>query len=424
MKHGSTFSGIGGGDLAMESAGFEPAFQIENAKFPQRVLTERWPEVQRFDDITTVDVRQLERVDVLHGGFPCQDVSVAGRRAGLAGERSGLFFEFIRLAAALRPRWIVIENVPGLRSSWTAVDPSLLEFDADEGPGRQVVLEETSDFGTVLDTLEELGYGWAVRSFDAQYFGLAQRRERVFIVGCLGDAAGAAAVLFEPEGGSGDPPTGGSAGEDVAYALTSRAGGGRLEREDTYVTHALTGEGHDASEDGTGRGTPLVASTLSAGSLTSGVSAPGRRREDDTNLVVIQDARGLRDKAQNGIDISEGGPMYTLDGTSEHAVAFAENQRGEVVTSEVTHQLSGGGGKPGQGYAAAMTPMGVRKLTPLECERLQGFPDGWTCLCGAQGVTAECTCPDGPRYKALGNAIAVPVMVWIARRISEANDAT
>ena len=153
------FTGIGGSDRAFDLAGFESAWQIENAKFPRRVLEARWPDVKRYNDVSRVNAAELTDVDVLHGGFPCQDVSVAGRRAGLAGERSGLFHEFIRLAATLRPRWIVIENVPGLLSS-----------------------NDGGDMGTILGTLADLGYGWAYRVLDAQHFGLAQRRERVFWV--------------------------------------------------------------------------------------------------------------------------------------------------------------------------------------------------------------------------------------------------
>lgn len=358
MRAGSVFSGIGGGDLGMARAGIETVWQIENAKFPRRVLDARWPEVAHYDDVTRVGADELAAVDVLHGGFPCQDVSVAGRRAGLAGERSSLFFEFARLAAALRPRWVVIENVPGLRSS------------PESAPG--------ADMAVVVGKLAELGYLGGYRSFDAQYFGLAQRRERVFFVGHLGDGARAVEVLFEPEGSGGDTASSGRAGLDITYTLTGRS--------------AMAGS---------------------------------PERSDAT--VVIQDARGLRDKAQNGIGISEGdGPMYTLDGTSEHAVAVAlrrnpggvgqawnTNYVAPTLRSNMTNNSNGGS----DALANVYEPMGVRKLTPLECERLQGFPDGWTCLCEAEGVTALCTCLDSPRYKALGNAIAVPVMEWIAQRI-------
>lgn len=435
LKGGSTFSGIGGVDLGFERAGIRTSWQVELAAFPQRVLAARWPEVERHDDITDLDVQRLGRVDILSGGFPCQDVSVAGRREGLAGRRSGLFFDFAAIAADLKPTWIVLENVPGLLSS-----------------------RGGDDFATVLGTLVELGYGVSYRVFDSQYFGVAQRRRRVFIVGYLGDAIRAAEVLFELEGSSGNLVESRRAGEDIARALTTRTGGHHDETRDSYVaatlnsggnsggfrtepgehlviahtltaggkttgrrqeddfnvviTHALTAEGHDASEDGTGRGTPII---------------------------VIQDARGVRDNPQNGIGISEGdGPMYTLDGTSEHAEGVFpdlrrhdDQYRGDIrdkpslntanndlllaptLRSNVRNNSNGGSDALSKVYES----MGVRKLTPLECERLQGFPDGWTCLCGAEGVTVDCTCPDTPRYKALGNAVTVAVAEWIGRRI-------
>ena len=171
MRLGSLFTGIGGFDLAFERAGFELAWQVEIDEHCRRVLERHWPEVRRHRDVRHVHDERAARcpgclsaVDVLAGGFPCQDVSVAGRRAGLAGERSGLWFEFHRLAAHLRPRWVVIENVPGLLSS---------------NGGR--------DFGVIVRGLVELGYGVAWRVLDAQYFGVAQQRRRVFVVGCLGD---------------------------------------------------------------------------------------------------------------------------------------------------------------------------------------------------------------------------------------------
>lgn len=393
MKAISVFTGIAGGDLGMEAAGIETVAQIENAKFPVRVLAKHYQEVPRFGDVTKVDPRDLPTVDVLHGGFPCQDVSVAGRRAGLAGERSSLFHEFSRLADALRPEWVVIENVPGLRSS-----------------------NGGSDMGAVVGKLAELGYLGAYRSFDAQYLGLAQRRERVFFVGHLGDGARAVEVLFEPDCGSGNPPQGREAGTDVAHALTGHAAKGGDPSTDNHVA-SLSGLGDGGPDDN---------------------DAQAHR------LFMVQDARDLSDKAQNGWGITEAdGPMYTLDGTSEHAVATWDPKQ---VTSKQNRTGFDYGTPAGtlheDGLSIAGPRFGVRKLTPLEEERLQGFPDGWTCLCGAvdalredagvpyevwrasdwrtarfDSLTALCTCKDSPRYKALGNAIARPVMAWIAQRI-------
>lgn len=201
LRFSSLFAGVGGFDLGFERAGMTSVAQVEIDPQCRTVLARHFPEARRHDDVTTATADTIGAIDLLCGGFPCQDLSVAGRRAGLAGKRSGLFYEFMRLVAERAPRWVVIENVPGLLSS---------------RGGR--------DMGAVLGTLGELGYGWAYRSLDAQYFGLAQRRERVFIVGCLGDAARAAQVLFEPEGGGGHPPPRREAGQDVAGGAADSIG--------------------------------------------------------------------------------------------------------------------------------------------------------------------------------------------------------
>src|SRR5690606_36023257 len=193
---GSLFAGIGGIDLGLERAGMQVRWQVEIEDFPTRVLERHWPSVTRHRDVRQVGKHNLEPVDLICGGFPCQDLSVAGRRAGLAGERSGLFFEFMRVVAELTPRWVLIENVPGLLSS---------------NGGR--------DMGTVLGALAELGYGYAYRVLDAQYFGVAQRRRRVFIVGCLGDWRSATEVLFESESCERDTPPRRKAGSGVAPIL-------------------------------------------------------------------------------------------------------------------------------------------------------------------------------------------------------------
>lgn len=293
LRYLSLFSGIGGFDLGFDRAGMVCAGQVEYDAAARSVLARHWPDVKRMNDVREVKGDEFGATDVICGGFPCQDVSVAGRRAGLAGERSGLWFEFHRLIDRVRPRWVVIENVPGLLSS---------------NGGR--------DFAVILRGLVECGYGVAWRILDAQYFGVAQRRRRVFIVGSLGSGR-TAEVLFEREGGGGDSGPRRQArpelAADIAASIRANGGGGRPNDAEhgLTITHALTAEGYDASEDGTGR----------------------------QNLVPV---------------------------------AF----------------------------------YGVRRLTPVECERLQGFPDGHT-----EGQS------DSARYRQLGNAVAVPVAEWLGRRI-------
>lgn len=315
MKVGSLFTGIGGLDLGLERAGMKIQWQVEIDSFARKVLQKHWPEVPKYDDIRKIRGGELEPVALVCGGFPCQDLSLAGKRAGLAGKQSGLFFEFMRIIADVRPRWVVIENVPGLLSS-----------------------NKRRDMGTVLGALAELGYGYAYRVLDAQYFGVAQRRRRVFIVGYLGDGASAAKVLFEPESCEGDPPPGREAGQKVAGTL----GGGSGNRGWASDTERMT----------------FIPET--AKSLTS----VANRQDGSVDTYVIQDIGTLR------------------LGKKPDSTAY----------------IAGG--------------IAVRRLTPLECERLQGFPDKWTLL-------NEHT-PDGPRYKTLGNAVVPQVAEWIGRRIMEA----
>ena len=223
MKVGSLFTGIGGADIGFERAGATIEWQCEIDKHASSVLARHWPGVPNHGDVTMIGAH-VGKVDLICGGFPCQDVSVAGRRAGLAGERSGLWFEFHRIARELRPEWLLIENVPGLLSS-----------------------HQGADFAVILQGLAELGYGVAWRVLDAQYFGLAQRRKRVFIVGHLGDGR-AAEVLFEREGVRWDPPARRAAWEGPTYSTspsltasgrgTERAGDSRGQERDAAGSRA------------------------------------------------------------------------------------------------------------------------------------------------------------------------------------------
>lgn len=356
----SVCSGIGAPEAAWTPLGWNFVACSEIEPFPSAVLTHHYPDVPNWGDMTKFKEWPDADINVLVGGTPCQSFSVAGLRKGLDDPRGNLALTYLAIADRYRPRWLVWENVPGVLSS---------------NGGR--------DFGAFLGALGELGYGWSYRVLDAQYFGLAQRRRRVFVVGYLGgDWRRAAAVLFEPESLSGHPPPSREAGEEVAaptapsftasghgveragesrgqdpvvaMCLNAHGGSGRINAKcETLVTHTLRGDGCDASEDGTGRGTPLVTS-------------------------------------------------------------FAQNTRGELRTSPQAGALTKGGGKPGQGYAAVMCEQAVRRLMPVECERLQGFEDNYTAIT-YRGKPAA----DGNRYKALGNSMAVPVVRWIGERIDK-----
>src|SRR5438128_1229397 len=200
---GSVFSGIGGFDLGFEQVGCTVSWQIECEPFCQRVLRRHFRDTVIHHDVLRVGHDELTPIDVLIGGFPCQDLSVAGQRKGLHGERSNLFFEFIRVLRALRPRWMVIENVPGFLSSHRGLD-----------------------FALAIRELDACGYVGGWRVLDSQYFGLAQRRQRVFLVASpreCGDSA--QTVLFESESGTWDSQASAEAGADVAYCLAASVRG-------------------------------------------------------------------------------------------------------------------------------------------------------------------------------------------------------
>ncbi|MGE3624719.1 MAG: DNA (cytosine-5-)-methyltransferase, partial [Bdellovibrionales bacterium] len=507
-------------------------------------------------DFTELKADDYGAIDLLVGGTPCQSFSIAGQRMGLADDRGNLALEFIRLAEKSRARWLVWENVPGVLS-----------------------IDRGRAFGAFLGALAQCGYGFAYRILDAQYFGVPQRRRRVFVVGYLGDWRPAAAVLFECESLCGDItprretrkgiartvtkcPTGGggkteaAAGylQSVAPTLDARAGRSGEHSFATsggLVAHTLRGDGFDASEDGTGRGTPLVAGTVTS-KWAKGTGGPagdecqniitdpfaynvtfcdtnGRRKDrPDGGLYVsraeaaktltsggelstyiafsakdygadaAESAPTLRamghdashangggqiavaiplqeigkrtgkstDDASIGVGIGqEGDAMYTLQAAAQHGVAIPldlrnagrdPDKRDEMnrqgcgigaagdpsstlsaafvpgvasfkpgqsagarsigYENELAPSLEAGGG--GNNRPAIMQRMAVRRLTPRECERLQGFPDDYT-LVPYRGKPAA----DGPRYKALGNSMAVPVMRWIGERIQKVEEA-
>jgi DNA (cytosine-5)-methyltransferase 1 len=194
----SLFAGVGGFDLAMERNGIKVVASVEIDKNCQAVLAKQFPDSKLFNDVTTVKGSDLidagfkPRTGIITGGFPCQDLSVAGNRAGLTGERSRLFWEIARLVEETESEYFLIENVPGLLSS---------------NKGR--------DFGIVVGTMADLGYSVAWRILDAQYFGVPQRRRRIFIVGKRSGELSPAEVLFKPEGLRRDPLQGNQSGQEV-----------------------------------------------------------------------------------------------------------------------------------------------------------------------------------------------------------------
>jgi len=504
MRYLSVCAGIEAATVAWHPLGWEAAAFSEIEAFPRAVLQHHYPDVPLHGDFTTIGADDHGTIDLLVGGTPCQDFSVAGLRAGIAGERGNLTLEFLRLAARTKPRWIVWENVPGVLSS--------------DG-GRAL--------GAFLGGLAELGYGFAYRVLDAQYFGLAQRRARVFVVGYLGDWRPAAAVLFERASLSGHPAPRRETGQRVARPIAAgspngsgyrndvdtsdnliastgdrshclNAGGmGRQDYEtETLIAHALRAKGFDAGEDGTGRGTPLVtafewqrgatqnldmleeqspaliksqtpaiAFTAKDDGGDAGEIAPtlraGGHAKSHANAGVMPavafDTTQITSKA-NYSNPKPGDPCHPLAARAHPPAVvfesrFARNGRGapdEIVppskaqsgqtgkgdaaplvaynitpsqsnkdynarASERAQAVTGGGNRPSARGGDVIVQSAVRRLTPVECARLQGFPDDYLTQVTWRG---KCPPPDGPMYRALGNSMAVPVMRWIGERIA------
>jgi DNA (cytosine-5)-methyltransferase 1 len=438
LKYLSVCSGIEAATVAWHPLGWTPVGFAEIEKFPAAVLATHYPDVPNFGDMTKFKEWPDVRPDVLVGGTPCQSFSVAGLRKGMADPRGNLALTYLAIADQYRPEWLLWENVPGVLSSWSGDEPP---DDLEEG--REWESTETSSFGCFLAGLQELGYGFAYRVLDAQYirvdgFGRAvpQRRRRVFVVGNSRDWRRAAAVLFERDSMSGNPAPSREAGKgtsaDVAPSIvssgrgTERAGDTRgqdpviatlrgisdygdglpsLRAEggdcgggsESLVAHSLRGEGFDAREDGTGRGTPIVPVAIAFDCKASGQSGFGVG-----DVASTMRAMGHANTHQNG-----GG---------HQAVAYDLRGREDGAQFEGPHDtanIRAASGGSSRSYVAET--WAVRRLTPTECERLQGFPDGYTNVPwrGRNGA------PDGPRYKALGNSMAVNAMRWIGTRIEK-----
>ena len=328
-----------------------PAWQVEIDPHARAVLARHWPEARQLEDVRKVGAHNLERVNVIVGGFPCQDLSIAGKRAGLAGGRSGLFYEMLRVINELKPGLVIWENVPGLLSS-------------DRG----------RDFARVLYGLGGIRYHGAWRILDARYFGVPQRRRRVFGVFAGSDTGAIAGseILAIANGMQGDTAEGGCQRPAAAGAAAPGAGaegGASIAFRCHQEGVKLIGNGEQVAPAlcaaHNGRGAPSdVAPAL--------VSQAGGSGKGDQAPLVWQ-ARYFSERA-------EGGPP------SDVAPPLRANARNNATAGKVLDST-------------------VRRLTPTECERLQGFPDGWT---AGQA--------DAHRYRQMGNAVCVPVVEWIGRR--------
>ena len=407
MNYLSVCSGIEAASVAWKTLGWSAVGFSEIEPFPCKVLAHHYPDVPNFGDMTKFKEWPDANIDVLVGGTPCQSFSIAGLRKGLDDPRGNLMLTYLAIADRYKPKYILWENVPGVLSS---------------NGGR--------DFGTFLGGLGKLGYGFAYRVLDAQFCrthehprAVPQRRRRVFVVGCLGSWRSAAGILFDSESLRGNPPPSRSKGEESTCP----------------AARCLRAGGNDSHSEDTGNYVPVTYADASL-CLTKG---SGQRYDYETETFAL--ARNTIGRAPknggNGTGYDDTGSSYTLTKTDVHAVAYIggidyeNNGHGMDVTGPLMKGSPTGGGRPlpavaygidGAGHCLrsgaskadkpcsttyVQQQMRVRRLTPLECERLQGFPDFWTDIPGASNTA---------RYKALGNSMAVNSMRILGERIAMA----
>lgn len=451
LRYAELFAGAGGLSLGLDRAGLSCAWHAELADFPRRVLKHRWPDVPLYGDVSELDghalVAEHGPIDMLTGGSPCQDMSVAGKRAGLAGARSGLFYQQLRLWEETNATYLLWENVAGALSSNSGKDFAAV---LSAIVGATVTVPRDGWGG------DESGGGVAAgpravaawRLLDAQWFGVPQRRLRVFVLGARAGGVDPAEVLLEPQGVRRNPPTRGEAREG-----TARGAG-----------------------DGVGEARGVTLSFKSGQSEAAGATfvteefAPTLQAQNNGSTAVP--AVLAFHQTQDPISGAECSPALGTTSSGMGVLAFAENQRGELRLSALHPQLTTGGGKPGQGYPAVVAfnayqrtvsdvasplmaddakkvEVGVialdvqnciasddvfasidtgaakgnrgpqvltgipRRLMPIECERLMGWPDSWTDVPDEKGKPAS----DAARYKACGNGVVSHVPEWIARRL-------
>lgn len=572
----SLFGGVEGFGLGLLRAGIEVRAVVEIDPECQSVIRRHFPDVTILDDVQKVTADDLRRAGavpartVLCYGFPCTDISLAGRRGGMGeGTESGLFWHADRIVSEFRPAWLIAENVPGLLSATcpcpgdeTCLDngrpvdrrgcgrldkptgtwiPAVMHHPAGGACPGGCVPAHGGTMGAVLGAVGDRGYGYAYRVLDARHFGLAQRRPRVFIVGNSRDWSAPCRVLLESDRGEGAAAPGGPAGPGAAADAGGAAGGdrgtagalitpgrggrrqvsveaaagGQLQPVDVVSTLQASGGGRAARrghrlDAESAAGGQLIAATLTAGGHSPGISPPGRRSEDDVNLVAMsatgQDTYGTvtshegakggdsdattglvltgtgggtdtaraligpahgrrnndsdenwvavrlhgRDGGNTAEHAAPGEPAFTIagspGGSSRAMVAnaltpgthgrgtsgYPEESAGHLIgVAEPMGFASSGldplradglappvkaamnGTRTGSGPPGMVAASDVRRLTPLECERLQGFPDNWTAF-GHDGKPMS----DSARYRMTGNAVPVPVTEWIGRRVA------
>lgn len=421
MKFGSVCSGIEAASVAWEPLGWKAAWLSEIEPFPSAVLAHHYPDVPNLGDMTTLPDRissgEVEAPDLFCGGTPCQAFSVAGTRKSLDDERGNLSLTFCEIANAIdarragnaqQPAIIFWENVPGVLSTKDNAFGCFLAGLAGEDDALVPPREKWENAGYVLGPKRAIAW----RVLDAQYFGLAQRRRRVFVVASARDNFDPATVLFEFEGLRRDiaPSREKEQGfARVAGTLTSNCGGLNRPAGNANELDFCIPATFDRQSSGE-YGTAPVASTVAARDYKCASDLVAQPMPINTMIALRHEALGER----TGFGIGDAGdPSFTLTKGHSHAVAQPMIVHG--TQDPCVSDIAFAQGRNNGGENVLQTGMAVRRLTPIECERLQGFPDGYTNIPWRNKPASDC--PDGPRYKALGNSWAVPVVRWIGQRI-------
>lgn len=508
MRFGSVCSGIEAASVAWKPLGWKAAWFAEIEPFPSAVLAHHYPDVTNYGDMTqlpeSIVMGEVEAPDLFCGGTPCQAFSVAGLRKSLDDARGNLSLIFCEIANAIdsvrnargeQPAIIFWENVPGVLSTKDNAFGCFLAGLAGEDDPLEPPGGKWTNAGAVLGPQRAVAW----RVLDAQYFGVAQRRRRVFVVASARDGFDPAAVLFEFEGVRRDTAPSREAGEGIAGGTLRGTDGGSdvdharaghlqitmapgqggaetgFDRRPTLtcnheapiaayvldvkrdlapngsvqerqiaspltatdykdpqavcvtgqVTHTLKAEGFDASEDGTGRGQPIVAFSCKDYGADAGELSPtlrsmghdGSHANAGGQVAVAVTLRGREGGATAELGDEVGNCLRASGGGGDKAYVLAP-----VAVREISQTITSNYGKQVDSSDTALGPnvvfptMQVRRLTPRECERLQGFPDDYTLIPWRKKPAEDC--PDGPRYKALGNSWAVPNVRWIGWRIA------
>lgn len=416
MKYGSVCSGIEAASKAWEPLGWKPSWFSEIEPFPSAVLAHHWPEVTNLGDMTkiadAVRAGEVEAPDVLVGGTPCQAFSIAGLREGLSDDRGQLTLSYVELANAIdakrrergEPESIIVwENVPGVLSSKDNAFGCFLAGLAGESCELQPAGGKWTHAGCVSGPKRVIAW----RVLDAQFFGVAQRRRRVFVVASARKGFDPAAVLFELD----------SVRRDSAP---------RRETQKAVAALTARGVGTCGADDNQAQAGHLIAfgggNTAGHIDVATACTAHGIRLDFDTETFAVHGTQDPDTNCELAHTLGRNNGQENAIVTEPFTLAIRGRSEGSTV--EVRNDgtanalLTPNGGRAGMGVGAIGWGMQVRRLTPIECERLQGFPDNHT-LIGWRGKNAD-ECPDGPRYKAIGNSMAVPVMRWIGERIAAA----